>query len=212
MALCQCGCCEPTPLATITDKRYGAVRGEPRRFIQGHGGHEVHTKHAMHGTPEYMAYHSAKARCTRPELRCWLNYGGRGIKFLFESFEQFYAELGPRPAGKTLDRRDNDGHYEPGNVRWATRSEQEKNKRRKKIPKDGFRVEHVSAMTGLYIAYTGRRSPVDRGMAEAYAAHLERNQCGGRIIENATGSVIKLWQGKYPAKEGQDGQMHAVRA
>jgi hypothetical protein len=52
------------------------------------------------------------------------DYGGRGIKFLFDSFEQFFAELGPRPKGKTLDRIENDGNYEPGNVQWATPTEQ----------------------------------------------------------------------------------------
>jgi hypothetical protein len=56
-------------------------------------------------------------------------YGGRGIKFLFTSFEQFLAELGPRPSGMSLDRIENDGNYEPGNVRWATRSEQVQNRR-----------------------------------------------------------------------------------
>lgn len=74
---------------------------------------------------------------------------------------------------------------------------------RKATPKTGYRVEHVSATTGLFIAYTSRKQPVELGMAEAYAAHLERNQCGGRVIDNATGLVVKIWQGKYPAKEGQ---------
>ena len=79
--------------------------------------------------PEYQAYKSAKNRCSNPKSSGWNNYGGRGIRFLFESFEQFYAELGPRPIGKSLDRKDNDGNYEPGNVRWATPSEQIANTR-----------------------------------------------------------------------------------
>jgi hypothetical protein len=84
-------------------------------------------------TPEYVAWHDAKQRCTNPnDARHWKDYGGRGIKFLFTSFEQFFAELGSRPEGKTLDRINNDGNYEPGNVRWATQSEQNKNQRRRK--------------------------------------------------------------------------------
>lgn len=80
--------------------------------------------------PERKAFHRAKNRCTNPNNKDWNDYGGRGIQFLFTSFEQFFAEIGKRPAGKTLDRRNNDGHYEPGNVRWATRTEQNLNRRK----------------------------------------------------------------------------------
>ena len=77
--------------------------------------------------PEYSTYYAARTRCNNPRHDKWKYYGGRGIKFLFESFEQFFAELGPRPAGHTLDRINSDGNYEPGNVRWATREEQSGN-------------------------------------------------------------------------------------
>lgn len=85
-------------------------------------------------TPEYRAYSNAQQRCTNPNVPNYANYGGRGIKFLFNSFEQFYAELGPRPEGMTLDRIRNEEDYGPGNVRWATRSEQNRNRRRWKKP------------------------------------------------------------------------------
>jgi hypothetical protein len=81
-------------------------------------------------SPEREIYDSARQRCTNPNSQNWKNYGGRGIRFLFTSFEQFFAELGPRPAGMSLDRKNNDGNYEPGNVRWATASEQRRNQRR----------------------------------------------------------------------------------
>jgi hypothetical protein len=81
--------------------------------------------------PEYAAFHKAKHRCTNPNSCKWKDYGERGIRFLFTSFEQFLAEIGPRPEGKfSLDRIDNDGNYEPGNVRWATMKEQMANKKR----------------------------------------------------------------------------------
>jgi hypothetical protein len=57
---------------------------------------------------------------------------GRGIRFLFNSFEQFLQELGAKPKPEyTLERKNNDGNYEPGNVRWATRKEQQQNVRRR---------------------------------------------------------------------------------
>jgi len=90
------------------------------------------------GNAEYNAYWNAKARCDANEGNPdFPHYAGRGIQFLFSSFEQFFAELGPRPEGKTvkgwplysLERINNDGNYEPGNVRWATAKEQKQNRR-----------------------------------------------------------------------------------
>jgi hypothetical protein len=83
----------------------------------------------MYGTSELESFMDAKYRCINPLHHAWESYGGRGIKFLFDSFDQFFAELGRRPDGLTLDRINNDGHYEPGNVRWATPKEQAANRR-----------------------------------------------------------------------------------
>lgn len=74
---------------------------------------------------------------------------------------------------------------------------------RKKRIVDGYRVELVIAKLGSYAPYTAPKKPVTLEMAESYAAHLARNQCGGRIIDNGTGAVVKTWAGKYPAREGQ---------
>ena len=97
---------------------------------------DLKLKHGMDGTPEYRAYVDAKARCTNPNHKNYASYGGRGIRFLFDSFEQFYAEIGPRPEAKhpngytvySVDRKNNNGNYEPGNIHWATQ-EQSLNRR-----------------------------------------------------------------------------------
>jgi hypothetical protein len=90
---------------------------------------ECSTKHSGVGTPEYNAYRNAQARCNNPKCDKFSYYGGRGIKFLFTSFAQFLAEIGLRPKSRTLDRIDNNGNYEPGNVQWATKEQQNANKR-----------------------------------------------------------------------------------
>ena len=91
---------------------------------------EKATKHGGNGTLEYTSFKQAKARCTNPNATHFHNYGGRGIKFLFNGFEEFLADVGPRPGKEySIDRINNEGNYEPGNVRWATRKNQSRNKR-----------------------------------------------------------------------------------
>jgi hypothetical protein len=97
-----------------------------------HGGANVRHGHSRGGrkSPEFHAYTHAKQRCTNPNTKGFEHWGGRGIEFRYSSFEEFLADVGLRPSPKlSLDRIDNDGHYEPGNCRWATRSVQNANQR-----------------------------------------------------------------------------------
>lgn len=87
--------------------------------------------HAVKGqTREYSTWHSMKQRCFNSKNPYYPRYGGRGITICdrWLKFEKFLEDMGLRPAGRTLDRINNDGNYEPGNCRWATHKEQCRNR------------------------------------------------------------------------------------
>lgn len=87
--------------------------------------------------PEFRVWMSMKERCGNPKLGAYQNYGGRGISVCLrwlESFDNFLADLGPRLSDQhSLERVDNNGNYEPSNCVWATRSEQNNNRRNNRL-------------------------------------------------------------------------------
>ena len=144
---CSCGVEREVPTADLRRGKSkncyhcGKKRGYQVRVAKGtqpvlprhSGGRLTHGQSKVgHVTREYRSYQNAKRRCTDPKNICYPLYGARGIKFKFQSFEQFFVEVGERPEPKrmySLDRINNNGNYEPGNVRWATSKEQRLNQR-----------------------------------------------------------------------------------
>ena len=97
-------------------------------------------KHGLTHSPTYYTWKSMKARCLRPTATSYWKYGGIGVK-IYEPwlvFDNFLKDMGIRPQGKTLDRINPYGNYEPKNCRWATLAEQQRNRRSLKSTKSGY--------------------------------------------------------------------------
>ncbi len=79
-------------------------------------------KHGLHGTPAYKSWMSMLNRCNNPNAEQYPRYGGRGIKVCerWQDFRNFYADMGERPRGTTLERRRPNEDYSPDNCEWAT--------------------------------------------------------------------------------------------
>jgi hypothetical protein len=114
---------------------------------------EYHAKlkrtHGLSHTPEHTAWLHMLQRCTNPNDKRYKDYGGRGITVheLFRDFINFYNHVGKRPSSDySLDRIDNEGNYEPGNLRWATRKQQQNNMRRNRDYLDRYSPKLVDQL------------------------------------------------------------------
>lgn len=122
--LCSCTCGGYRRISTVNIMRGRTKLCSCKRRPRG-------ILHPAARSPEYRAYLAAKNRCKSKLNPAYKNYGSRGIKFLFTCFDEFFEEIGARPSSKhSLDRINNDGNYEKGNIRWATRDQQLKNRRK----------------------------------------------------------------------------------
>jgi hypothetical protein len=125
-------------------------------------------KHGRSRTKEFNTWSSMIARCTNPRCSHWDSYGGRGISIhepWRNSFSEFFQYVGAAPSkSHTLDRIDNSGNYEPGNVRWATISEQNRNKRSNRlITHDGITLPMCDWATKVNISYNALRFRLNKG-------------------------------------------------
>lgn len=114
----SCGCLgRETRLARMAQNREAFDKGN--------------TRHGMYGTGTHRSWAAMIQRCTNPKRNNYAYYGGRGIGFdpRWASFDEFFADMGERPEGMTLERLDNDADYGPGNCEWATMKQQSNNRR-----------------------------------------------------------------------------------
>lgn len=95
----------------------------------------IRTKHGLSGSPEYKSWDAMIQRCTNPNNPSKANYFDRkiGLDPRWLSFDNFIGDMGPRPKGCTLERKDNNKGYWPNNCEWATRGVQNNNTRRNRI-------------------------------------------------------------------------------
>jgi hypothetical protein len=131
--LCRCDCGKEKEVRAqhlrSVQQSCGCQRGGKLKH-----GHVVYINGKQHPSPTYHSWMAMKQRCLNPNQLGYPDYGGRGITVCDRwqgehGFENFLADMGKRPKGKTLDRfPNNDGNYEPGNCRWATPKQQANNR------------------------------------------------------------------------------------
>jgi hypothetical protein len=157
---CRCNCTNER-IVCGNDLRSGGTRScgcltkEVRKTQVGSAHPNFKHGHALQNghSSTYRSWQAMINRCTNPAVPGWEYYGGRGIKVCDRwqgehGFENFISDVGLRPKGMTLDRKESNGNYEPLNCRWATAAAQDHNRRKRKNTLSQFRgvstcVSHI---------------------------------------------------------------------
>lgn len=161
---CLCDCGGKNIVATST-LRQGGVKS------CGCYGRETRVKHGHYGSRTYSIWQDMLSRCRNPNTEAYDNYGGRGIKVCerWTVFVAFLEDMGEAPKGLTLDRKDNNADYTPGNCVWASRRAQANNRR-----------------TNVYVTVHGKRMTVAAAcraynLKEQQVADARRKQADVRL-------------------------------
>ena len=174
MWLCRCDCSNEITARSSLLRRGRLLSCGCLRVRHGHNRRGKRTK-------TYRAWVNMRSRCENPKVRCFQDYGGRGIKYCerWRDFSNFLSDMGKCSPKKTLERRDNNGNYEPGNCYWATPFEQANNKRSNRLV--NFRgkqmsVAQLAVVAGLSYSVVQQRITV-YGWTPEHAATIP---VGGR--------------------------------
>ena len=161
---CQCTCGKETVTRANT-----LLKGETRSCgcLHVETARVNNRTHGQRRTREYGIWCAMKSRCLTSTDKHYRWYGARGITICRpwqDSFEQFMADMGPRPPGMTLDRRDNEGHYTPENCHWATRTYQMRNTRRNRFVEFwGLRLTIAEWAQRMNLPYSALLYRLDHG-------------------------------------------------
>ncbi len=128
--------------------------------------------HNMTDSREYRAWQQMRERCSNPRSPAFKRYGGRGITVCdrWQKFEAFFEDMGSSN-GLSIDRKDNNGNYEPGNCRWATRKEQANNhraNRRIEFAGETLTIQQLADRRGLRhdtLSWRLKHWPIERALA-----------------------------------------------
>lgn len=146
---------EPEIASVDIARRIGVSKQRVHQIMKGFGRTRANTGTSLKHRVEYNCWRNMIARCSDPDHSLFSYYGGRGIVVCdrwLSSFPAFLLDVGPKPSAElSLDRINNNGNYEPGNCRWATRSQQIQNRRAARLhPKE--KIEKKSKPRGREFA------------------------------------------------------------
>lgn len=188
-SLCSCG---KKVICQSGDLRYG------KTLSCGCWGAETRKTHGLSYDPLYNVWNDMKKRCGNANCKSFPDYGGRGIKVCerwLESFENFYEDvIKDYEKGLQLDRRDNDGDYEPSNCRWVTPQQNSMNKRGYKNSTSRYKGVSFNKLSKKWVAKIQKDGkPLHLGL---YSSEKEAAQVYSKAAKELFGEYAYLGDGE----------------